>query len=121
MAEARGAARVAAAVRESHVEGRYSNREGCMTLLDDTAIRDGLDRLDGWTRDGMVIRKTYTLASFAEAIAFVNRIAELAARADHHPDIDIRYDRVGCALSTHSEGGLTQKDLDLARQLDAAR
>jgi 4a-hydroxytetrahydrobiopterin dehydratase len=92
-----------------------------MTLLDDTGIRDGLDRLEGWTREGSVIRKTYTLGSFAEAIAFVNRIAELAERAGHHPDIDIRYDRVGCALSTHSEGGLTRKDFDLAKQLDAAR
>jgi 4a-hydroxytetrahydrobiopterin dehydratase len=92
-----------------------------MTLLDDAAIREGLDRLDGWTRDGSAIRKTYTLDSFAEAIAFVNRVADVAARADHHPDIDIRYDRVGCALSTHSEGGLTRRDFELARQLDAAR
>lgn len=92
-----------------------------MALLDDARIRSGLDELDGWTREGDVIRKTYTLDSFAEAIAFVNRIAELAERADHHPDIDIRYDRVGCSLSTHSEGGLTRRDFELARQLDAAR
>lgn len=92
-----------------------------MALLDETEVRNRLDALDGWTREGDVIRKTYTLDSFAEAIAFVNRIAELAERADHHPDIDIRYDRVACALSTHSEGGLTARDFDLARQLDAAR
>jgi 4a-hydroxytetrahydrobiopterin dehydratase len=92
-----------------------------MALLDDKEIRLGLDRLDGWTRDGDMIRKTYTLDSFAESVAFVNRIAHLAEQADHHPDIDIRYDRVGCALATHSEGGLTRKDFDLARQIDAAR
>jgi 4a-hydroxytetrahydrobiopterin dehydratase len=92
-----------------------------MALLDETEIRSRLDELEGWTRDGDTIRRTYTLDSFAEAVAFVNRIAELAERADHHPDIDIRYDRVGCALSTHSEGGLTRRDFDLARQLDAAR
>lgn len=92
-----------------------------MALLDEAEIRTRLDQLDGWTRDGDLIRKTYTLDSFAEAVAFVNRIAELAERADHHPDIDIRYDRVACALATHSEGGLTRKDFDLARQLDAAR
>lgn len=92
-----------------------------MALLDDSEIRNRLDDLQGWTRDGDAIRKTYTLDSFAEAIAFVNRIAELAERANHHPDIDIRFDRVGCALSTHSEGGLTAKDFDLAQQLDAAR
>lgn len=91
-----------------------------MALLDDTEIRDRLDGLKGWTRDGDAIRKTYTLGSFQEAIAFVNRIAERAERADHHPDIDIRYDRVGCALSTHSAGGLTRKDFDLAREIDAA-
>lgn len=92
-----------------------------MALLDDPDIRQKLDQLDGWTREGEAIRKTFTLDSFAEAIAFVNRIAELAERANHHPDIDIRYDRVGCALSTHSEGGLTDRDFRLARQLDAAR
>ena len=92
-----------------------------MPLLDDQEIRSRLDDLRGWTRDGEVIRKTYTLDSFPEAIAFVNRIAELAQRADHHPDIDIRFDRVSCALSTHSEGGLTEKDFDLAREIDAAR
>ena len=92
-----------------------------MALLDDAEIRDRLDDLRGWTREGDAIRKTYTLDSFAEAIAFVNRIAELAERANHHPDIDIRYDRVGCSLSTHSEGGLTDKDFDLAAELDAAR
>ncbi|MEJ2503753.1 MAG: 4a-hydroxytetrahydrobiopterin dehydratase [Gemmatimonadota bacterium] len=91
-----------------------------MPLLDDQEVRRGLDEIHGWTRDGDAIRKTYTLDSFAGAIAFVNRIAELAEEANHHPDIDIRYDRVGCTLSTHSEGGLTEKDFDLARKLDAA-
>lgn len=90
-----------------------------MALLDDQEIRAQLDALRSWTRDGETIRKTYTLASFPEAIAFVQRVAELAERANHHPDIDIRYDRVGCSLSTHSEGGLTRKDFDLARQIDA--
>lgn len=92
-----------------------------MPLLDETEIRDRLDELKGWTREGDAIRKTYTLDSFAEAIAFVHRIAEVAERADHHPDVDIRYDRVACTLSTHSEGGLTVKDFDLARQIDAVR
>ena len=92
-----------------------------MTLLDDQAIRNRLDDLGGWTREGDVIRKTYTLPSFPEAIEFVNRIAERAEAANHHPDIDIRYDRVSCALSTHSEGGLTEKDFDLAQEIDEVR
>ncbi|MFW5946919.1 MAG: 4a-hydroxytetrahydrobiopterin dehydratase [Gemmatimonadota bacterium] len=92
-----------------------------MALLTDPEIRTRLDALRGWTREGDVIRKTYTLDSFADAIAFVNRIAERAEAADHHPDIDIRYDRVGCALSTHSEGGLTARDFDLAAEIDDVR
>lgn len=92
-----------------------------MALLDDQQIRTRLDDLHGWTREGDVIRKTYTLDSFPEAVAFVNRIADRAEAADHHPDIDIRYDRVACALSTHSEGGLTARDFDLAAEIDEVR
>lgn len=92
-----------------------------MRLLDDQEIRKRLDDLKGWTREGDTIRKTYTLDSFPEAIAFVNRIADVAQKADHHPDIDIRFDRVSCTLSTHSEGGLTSWDFDLARTIDAVR
>lgn len=92
-----------------------------MALLNDQSIRARLDQLQGWTREGDVIRKTFTLDSFPDAVAFVNRIAERAEAADHHPDIDIRYDRVACALSTHSEGGLTARDFDLAAEIDGVR
>lgn len=92
-----------------------------MALLNDQEIRTRLDGLQGWTREGEVIRKTYTLESFLEGIEFVNRIAGRAEAANHHPDIDIRYDRVACALSTHSEGGLTAKDFDLAAEIDEVR
>lgn len=92
-----------------------------MALLNDPEIRARLDQLPGWTREGDVIRKTFTLDSFPAAIEFVRRIADRAEAADHHPDIDIRYDRVACALSTHSEGGLTVKDFDLAREIDTIR
>lgn len=92
-----------------------------MALLNDEEIRARLDLLEGWTREGDVIRKTFTLNTFPAAIAFVNRIADQAEAADHHPDIDIRYDRVACALSTHSEGGLTAKDFDLAGAIDRVR
>lgn len=92
-----------------------------MALLNDQDIRARLDLLEGWTREGDVIRKTFTLDTFPAAIAFVTRIADEAEAADHHPDIDIRYDRVSCALSTHSEGGLTTKDFDLATEIDRVR
>jgi 4a-hydroxytetrahydrobiopterin dehydratase len=79
-----------------------------------------LAALPGWTREGDVIRRHFTFAAFAEGIRFVDRVAMLADAADHHPDIDIRWTTVTMALSTHSAGGLTAKDFDLAARIDAA-
>jgi 4a-hydroxytetrahydrobiopterin dehydratase len=89
-----------------------------MVLLDDAAIESGLARLDGWHRHGNEIRRTFEFDSFGQAIAFVDRVARAADAADHHPDIDIRYSRVTLAISTHSAGGLTKRDLGLAEQID---
>ena len=75
--------------------------------------------LKGWTLDGDAIKKQYTFKDFPAAIAFVNRLAPEAEKADHHPDILINYKRVTLTYSTHSEGGLTQKDFDGARTADA--
>jgi 4a-hydroxytetrahydrobiopterin dehydratase len=74
--------------------------------------------LTGWTLDGDAIRKQYTFGDFPEAIAFVNRLAPEAEKADHHPDILINYKRVTLTYSTHSEGGLTAKDFDGAAMAD---
>ncbi len=87
--------------------------------LTDTEITERLGALDGWSRDGQAIRKQYTLGGFPDAIAFVTRVAFDAEAADHHPDILISYKRVTLTFSTHSEGGLTQKDFDGARKVDA--
>jgi 4a-hydroxytetrahydrobiopterin dehydratase len=87
--------------------------------LTDTEIRDRLSSLDGWALEGDSIRKQYTLGGFPEAIAFVTRLAFDAEAADHHPDIQINYKRVTLTFSTHSEGGLTEKDFAAARQADA--
>ncbi|SED58506.1 4a-hydroxytetrahydrobiopterin dehydratase [Amycolatopsis tolypomycina] len=73
----------------------------------------------GWTRSGAVISREVELASFPQAIEVVNRVAELAEAADHHPDIDIRWRTLTFRLTTHSAGGLTAKDFDLAEQIDA--
>ncbi|MEV7092114.1 4a-hydroxytetrahydrobiopterin dehydratase [Amycolatopsis sp. NPDC051045] len=73
----------------------------------------------GWTRTGAVISREVELASFPQAIEVVNRVAELAEAADHHPDIDIRWRTLTFRLSTHSAGGLTAKDFSLAAQIDA--
>jgi 4a-hydroxytetrahydrobiopterin dehydratase len=75
--------------------------------------------LHGWTLDGDAIRKQYTFKDFLAAIAFVNRLAPEAEKADHHPDILINYKRVTLTYSTHSEGGLTDKDFAGARAADA--
>jgi len=69
-----------------------------------------LKTVNGWTREGDAIRKQFTFADFLQAIAFVNRLAPEAEKADHHPDIVINYKRVTLTYSTHSEGGLTEKD-----------
>ena len=72
-----------------------------------------------WELDGETISRTFTHADFTDAVAFVTRLAFEAEKADHHPDIDIRWNKVVIALTTHSENGLTQKDLDLATAIDA--
>lgn len=88
--------------------------------LTDEQIQDGLTRLTEWTRDPEqpVIRRTIGLPGFPDAITLVNDIAQAAEQADHHPDIDIRYNTVHLALSTHSEGALTDKDMALAARID---
>jgi 4a-hydroxytetrahydrobiopterin dehydratase len=75
--------------------------------------------LTSWILDGAAIRRQFTFDSFPDAIAFVSRLAFDAEAADHHPDILINYKRVTLTYSTHSEGGLTEKDFDGARVADA--
>ncbi len=88
-------------------------------LLSDIAIQRELGTLSGWSRRGDILTRTYQFRNFPESVGFVNRVAEAAEAAGHHPDIDIRYSKVTLSLSTHSAGGITQKDLDLARAIDA--
>jgi 4a-hydroxytetrahydrobiopterin dehydratase len=89
-----------------------------MTKLNDDQVREGLSGLAGWERQGDEIAKEYRFEGFGDAVAFVVSIAFRAEKANHHPDLDIRYNRVRVALSTHSEGGLTAKDLDLAGEIE---
>lgn len=83
----------------------------------DRAMRD----LPGWKVQGDAITKTYKHDSFAGAIVFVNAVAHLAELANHHPDIDIRYTDVTITLTTHDQGGITDKDVNLARGIEEIR
>ena len=88
-----------------------------MAKLSDAEITAGLSALPGWAREGDEIVKTFDCGTFPGAVAFVVRIGFFAERADHHPDLDVRWKRVRVALSTHDAGGLTAKDIDLAREI----
>jgi 4a-hydroxytetrahydrobiopterin dehydratase len=89
-----------------------------MAKLSDTEITAALAGLPGWSREGDEIVKTFDRETFPGAIAFVVRIGFFAEKADHHPDLDVRWKRVRVALSTHDAGGLTAKDFDLAREIE---
>jgi len=91
-----------------------------VSRLDEAGIGDALQRTPGWARAGAEIRRTYRFRDFREALAFVNRVGGLAEAAGHHPDIDIRYNTVTLALTTHDAGGLSPKDFELARAVDGA-
>lgn len=90
-----------------------------MTLLTADEITTELAHMQGWTGDPTGISRTITAPSFLAGIRLVDLVAEAAERADHHPDIDIRWRKVTFRLSTHSEGGVTAKDVELARQINA--
>jgi 4a-hydroxytetrahydrobiopterin dehydratase len=85
--------------------------------LSDDAVSAGLAALQ-WTRQGDELVKVVTKKDFAEAMEFVNKVADAAEAANHHPDITISWNTVTLRLSTHSAGGLTQLDLGLAGQID---
>ena len=86
-------------------------------LLDDTAIDTALKDLPGWDRDGDALVLTAQLPSFPAAIGVVARVGEIAESRNHHPDMDIRWRTVTFRCSTHSEGGITQYDVDLAKAI----
>ncbi len=90
-----------------------------MATLTRAEAEQRLKALDGWTLEGNAIKKQYVLKDFPDAVAFVNRLVPGAEAADHHPDILINYKRVTLTYSTHSEGGLTEKDFAGAKMADS--
>jgi 4a-hydroxytetrahydrobiopterin dehydratase len=90
-----------------------------MAKLTDAEVRTALGEMEGWTQVGGAIRKDFVFPGFRGAIGFVNRVADRANEAAHHPDIEIHYNHVLISLSTHDEGGVTEKDVALAAEIDA--
>jgi len=90
-----------------------------MDVLTQTDIGERLRELDGWVQASDGIRKQYVLNDFSSAVNLVNRVADLAEEANHHPDILINYNRVTFTLITHDAGGITDKDIDLAARIEA--
>ena len=89
-----------------------------MAKLTEAELKVFLDEMQGWTSLSNAIHREFTFPGFRSAIAFVDRVADLSESAGHHPDIEIHYNRVYLSLSTHDAGGVTEKDLALAAEID---
>jgi 4a-hydroxytetrahydrobiopterin dehydratase len=87
--------------------------------LDDDQIGSRLDELDGWERDGDAIAKAFKRGDFVGSVKFVDEIVEPAEDMGHHPDVSISWDEVRVSITTHSEGGLTANDFELAKRIDS--
>lgn len=90
-----------------------------MALLDDAEIESRLTELQGWARSGEAIEKNFERGDFVGSVKFVDGLVEPAEAMGHHPDLEISWDKVKVSLSTHSEGGLTANDFELAAKIDA--
>jgi len=89
-----------------------------MTLLTEEQISKGLKELKGWKKEEGFLVKRFKFRKFMDGIKFVNMVAGVAERAEHHPDIHIRWTTVTLMIQTHDEGGITELDLDLARKIE---
>jgi 4a-hydroxytetrahydrobiopterin dehydratase len=90
-----------------------------MSVLSAEMVRESLSSLPEWKLEGKEIVRQYEFADFAAAMVFVNQVAEKAEAAGHHPDIDIRYNKVRLALVSHDKGGLTKRDMSMAKTIDS--
>jgi 4a-hydroxytetrahydrobiopterin dehydratase len=90
-----------------------------MSVLSAETVKERMQSLPGWKLEGGELVRHYDFADFAAAMVFVNRVAEKAEAAGHHPDIDIRYNKVRLALISHDQGGLTERDMKMATTLNS--
>jgi len=87
-------------------------------ILSDSEISGRLKRLKGWKHEGKFITKVFEFGKFMDGEDFVNRVAAVAEKAEHHPDIHVRYTTITLSVQTHSEGGVTEWDVDLAEAIE---
>jgi 4a-hydroxytetrahydrobiopterin dehydratase len=90
-----------------------------MALLDDQQIKEKLSGLDGWERSGDAITKTFERGDFVGSVDFVKSMVEPAEDMNHHPDLELSWDKVKVTITNHAEGGLTENDFELAKRIDA--
>ncbi len=89
-----------------------------MAVLTDSEIQKALGSLPGWTRSGIAIQRIFQFSDFKAAMGFVNKVADAAEHANHHPDIDIRYNKVTLSLVSHDSGGVTNRDIRMAERIN---
>jgi 4a-hydroxytetrahydrobiopterin dehydratase len=89
-----------------------------VAVLTDPEIQKALSSLPGWQKNGIAIQRVFQFPDFKAAMQFVNKVADAAEQANHHPDIDIRYNKVTMALVSHDSGGVTQRDVRMAERIN---
>ena len=89
-----------------------------MAVLTDSEIQNALTSLPGWKKNGSGIQRVFEFPDFKAAMQFVNKVADAAEQANHHPDIDIRYNKATMALISHDSGGVTQRDVKMANRIN---
>jgi 4a-hydroxytetrahydrobiopterin dehydratase len=90
-----------------------------MALLTDQEIEERLGSLNGWTREGDAVTKTFENGDFVGSVKFVDSLVEPAEGMNHHPDLELSWDKVKVSITNHAQGGLTENDFELARKIDA--
>jgi 4a-hydroxytetrahydrobiopterin dehydratase len=90
-----------------------------MALLSESEIEERIGDLDGWSRDGDAISKTFENGDFVGSVKFVDKLVEPAEGMGHHPDLELSWDKVTVKITNHAEGGLTENDFELAKKIDA--
>jgi 4a-hydroxytetrahydrobiopterin dehydratase len=92
-----------------------------MALLSDQEIEERLGQVDGWSREGDAITKTFENEDFVGSVKFIDSLVEPAEGMNHHPDLEMSWDKVKVSITNHAEGGLTENDFELAQKIDALR